>query len=318
MYGVYRMFRKKSLQLLLLFAALATTNCFSPGQKYVYGQPFHKPIPLEEGEPQFESGRPNWFIDGLGHYFFSLPSKLLLWNRKMNNHRISEETKNYLKKYIKENNLTDVKVRFNQYAPGAEWKRLRKNKNVHWAARYTIGVLSWLMYTILPDRLFAGFLGGDHYNPYTNTINIYSDLPAVAIHEGGHAKDAAMRKNKTSYALVRAIPLVPLYQEARASEDAHKYIKKEKDKKTEMDAHKQLSPAYGTYVGGEFSAYADPSTSMAIYLAGVIPGHIYGRYRAWKLKKKYEREEREKLRQNENSTESADIKSPADKTDTAG
>ena len=298
MYGVYRMHRK-SFMLLLFIVAITTTNCFSPGQKYVYGKPFHKPVPLEEGEPQFETGRPNRFIDGLGHYFFSLPSKLLLWNRKMNNHNISEKTKNYLKKYIIENNLTDVKVRFNQYAPGAEWKRLRKNKNVHWLVRYTVGVFSWVMYTILPDRLFAGFLGGDHYNPYTNTINIFSDLPAVAIHEGAHAKDSNMRKNRTVYALVYGLPLVPLYHEARASEDAHKYIKKENDKKTEIDAHKQLSPAYGTYVGGEFSSWADPGTSMTIYLAGVIPGHIYGRYRARKLKKKYEQEEKENAQQKE-------------------
>ena len=248
--------------LLLLSVSFSVINCFSTSQKYVYGKPYHKPVPLEEGEPQFETGRPNWFIDGLGHYFFSLPSKLILWNWKMNNHKISEETKNYLKKYIKENNLTDVKIRFNQYAPASEWRRLRKNKNVHWAIRYTVGVFSWIVYTILPDRLFGGFIGGDHYNPYTNTINIFSDLPSVAIHEGGHAKDSSMRKNRTSYALVYALPIVPLYHEARASEDAHKYIQKEKDKKTEMDAYKQLSPAYGTYIGGTFGSIIPLASSI--------------------------------------------------------
>lgn len=40
-----------------------------------------------------------------------------------------------------------------------------------WGWRYSIGMLSWLQYTLLPGRLF----GGDHYNPYSNTISLYSD-----------------------------------------------------------------------------------------------------------------------------------------------
>src|SRR6056297_292372 len=43
--------------------------------------------------------------------------------------------------------------------------------------RYTAGVYNGLKYTLLPGRL----LGGDWYNPFTNTTHIYSDLAPVAI-----------------------------------------------------------------------------------------------------------------------------------------
>ena len=54
-----------------------------------------------------------------------------------------------------------------------------------------------MFYTAFPERIFAAFPfigGGDHYNPYTNTINIYSDHRAIVLHEGGHAKDFARRR----------------------------------------------------------------------------------------------------------------------------
>ena len=49
------------------------------------------------------------------------------------------------------NNLTEVKVRLNQYAPIAEFKRLVKNKSVGAGWRYTIGIIVNLFYTILPE-----------------------------------------------------------------------------------------------------------------------------------------------------------------------
>ena len=272
--------------LLLLFFFLG--NCYTLNKKYIYAKPYSKTPPMfTEEHPQFESGKPNKFVDGLGHYVFSLPSKLILWNWKMNNHKISETTKEYLKRYIKENNLTNVKVRFNQYAPRDEWRRLRANKDVHWLAKYTLGVWSWLMYTIFPQRVFAGLIGGDHYNPYTNTIHIFSDIPAVALHEGGHAKDAALRKNKTGYALAYMVPFVALYHEARASEDAYLYVQHHKDREKQQEAYKMLSPAYGTYMGGGLL----PNIYGALM---VIPGHIYGRSKARKLKKQFAEEDLEK------------------------
>ncbi len=252
------------------------TACHSMEKKYNYGNPYLPAPAFDEEDPQFEEGEPVWLLDKAGHYIFSLPSKLVLWSWKMENHDLSEETKTYLKNYIRENNLRDVKVRFNQYAPVSEWKRLGKNENINPFARYTIGVISLISYTLLPERLLAGLVGGDHYNPFTNTINVYSDSAPVLIHEGGHAKDFAQREHRTSYAVIRAVPIVgPLYQEARASDDALNYFAEKNDKQKLEESYDILTPAYATYVGGSIGdIFVRPITSLT-----VIPGHFYGRYK---------------------------------------
>jgi len=257
-------------------------GCYSIEKKYNYGNPYLPSPAFEDGEKQFEEGEPVWIVDKLGHYFFSLPSKLVLLNWNMESHDISDETKEYMKKYMIENNLRDVKVRFNQYSPLSEWRRLAKNENINPIARYTVGVVSLLVYTFLPERLLAGILGGDHYNSFTNTINIYSNSIPVAIHEAGHAKDFLQRKNRTTYAVIYAVPLVgPLYHEARASDDAFNYFAEKEDKKQLEDAYDLLTPAYSTYVGGSIGDLVlKPITSLT-----VIPGHIYGRYKKRSIEK---------------------------------
>ncbi len=149
---------------------------------------------LRPGDTQVDRGRPVKFVDFIGHYIFSLPSKLILWNWKVENHKISPETERILNIYLADNQLSNVKVRLNQYAPGGEWRRLFKNRTVGAGWRYTIGFISVLFYTIFPGRVF----GGDAYNPYTNTIYLYSDLPEIALHEGAHAKDFAIRKHRAA------------------------------------------------------------------------------------------------------------------------
>ena len=245
-------------------------------KKYNYGNPILPAPAFEEGDPQFEEGEPVWIIDKLGHYFFSLPSKLVLWNWNMESHEISEETKVYMKKYMIENNLRDVKVRFNQYSPLSEWRRLTKNENINPIARYTVGTISLLGYTFLPERLIAGVYGGDHYNSFTNTINIYSNSIPVVIHEAGHSKDFLQRENRTLYAMIYAIPVVgTLYHEARASDDAFNYFAEKEDRKQLEDAYDLLTPAYSTYVGGSIGNFVvKPIVSLT-----VIPGHLYGRYK---------------------------------------
>ncbi|MDF3819889.1 hypothetical protein P3G55_08270 [Leptospira sp. 96542] len=258
----------------LFIFCLLCINCYSIQKSYNYGNPYHPSPAFPEGEEQFEEGAPVWIVDTLGHYVFSLPSKLVLWNWRADNHQISEETKNYLKDYIRENNLRDVKVRFNQYSPLSEWKRLSKNQNINPVIRYVFGSISLLAYTFLPGRLFAGTIGGDHYNSFTNTINLYSDLPPVAIHEGGHAKDFAQREYRTLYAIAYAIPFAgSLYHEARATDDAINYFAEKEDRHQLDSSFKVLVPAYATYVGGAVGdVVANPVTAVT-----VVPGHIYGR-----------------------------------------
>jgi hypothetical protein len=249
---------------------------------YVPGRGIESPdtLPLQPDEEQIERGRPVPFVDGLGHYFFSLPTKLLLWNWHVDDHDISPSTEARLAKYLADNDLHEVKVRLNEYAPGAEWRRLVHNRAVNGFWRYTIGALTVSLYTILPGRLFAGLLGGDDYNPYTNTINLYSDHPAVALHEAAHAKDFAQREYKGTYGALRLLPVVPLYQEGVATGDTVGYDRDLELTEAEKADYKVLYPAYGTYVGGEALRWVPTPWQYAVTLAAVIPGHIVGRIKA--------------------------------------
>lgn len=204
-------------------------------------------LALRDQEPRLERGRPNRFVDGLGHYLFSLPAKLLLLSWHVENHDVSAETEAALLEYLDGNGLCRVKLRINEYAPGGEWSRLFRNRDVNGFWRYTFGLLSVAGYTVFPQRVF----GGDNYNPFTNTIHIYSDEPAIAMHEGGHAKDLTERRYKGLYSAVRLIPLVPLYQEAVATSDAVSYLRDEGEAERERKAYPLLWGAWGTYLGGE-------------------------------------------------------------------
>ncbi len=225
-------------------------------------------------------------MDKVGHYFISLPSKLLLWNWDVANHSISSKTETSLQNYLETNNLKNVKIRLNQYAPGGEWLRLIRNKEVGAGWRYTLGALACAQYTIFPGRFFAGLLSGDEYNPYTNTISLYSDIPVIAYHEGGHAKDLSETKWKGTYSAIRLLPLAPLYQEYVASRDAISYTYYKDNPEEEQAAYKILYPAMGTYVAGEainIIGWFSPLTIAQEYLiqaGAVIGGHIAGRTQA--------------------------------------
>ncbi len=267
---------------LLVLVLLLLSSCAAVPYQYTHNIEEPDTVNLRPGEPQIERGRPVAFVDGIGHYVFSLPSKLILWNWSVDNHDISPETEEALSNYLAANDLPNVKVRLNQYAPGGEWRRLVKNRSVSGFWRYTVGAITTTFYTILPGRLF----GGDNYNPFTNTINIYSDHTAIVVHEGGHAKDFAQREYKGVYAAARMIPLFPLYQEAIATGDTIGYDRAEEQPAEEKKAYKVLYPAYGTYILGEGLGIASWFTpisypvQLGIQLAVAIPGHIVGRIKA--------------------------------------
>ena len=239
-------------------------------------------LALKEGEPQVERGEPYAVIDFVGKYQpFALLSKLILWSWSIENHDIGAETEEALKHYLEANHLDRVKVRINQYSPGNEWGRLFDNTAVGAGWRYTLGAFTVLIDTVFPGRIF----GGDSYNPYTNTISLYSDHPAVALHEAGHANYFAPLESKGSYAALYALPFVSLYFEAKATGDALGYLECRHEIEAEKSAYKVLYPAYGTYIGGEFVRVLSIWTGVSELwaLPVVIAGHAVGRIKAARL-----------------------------------
>ncbi|MCE9500150.1 MAG: hypothetical protein K8R21_06590 [Leptospira sp.] len=268
-----------------IFLLLYCFGCYSTEKKYVPARPYdvftESEMFLGE-EPQFESGEPYFLLDFLASWTLGILGKLVILDTNMSNHQINGETKKYLIEYMKFNNLKDVKVRFNQYAPISDFRRLNTSKRVHWWLRYTIGVLNCIFRMILPDRALSIIIG-DHYDPATNTIYLYSNLPAVVLHEGGHAKDFAQRTYPTAYSMTgtflsnlpvvgKVAGLIPsLYFESRASDDVIRYLRYKCEKARELQGYKQLYPAYSTYLFGPI-----------LGLPGAIPGHIWGGRKAKK------------------------------------
>lgn len=233
-------------------------------------------------EVQMERGRPQKAIDTFG-WVWGIPSKILLWDRRVENHRIDAHTETQLATYLTENELSTVKVRLNQYHPRDDWHRLVANKSVGAGWRYTVGIISVAAEAVFPGRLF----GGDHYNPFTNTIHLYSNAPAIALHEAGHAKDFARRKWKGTYAVVGILPIVPLIQEGIATSDALGYLEATQNVSAQQEAYEILYPAYGTYVGGEIRTLGPFGV-----IIGAIGGHVVGQWKSWQLEEQREEEER--------------------------
>lgn len=233
--------------------------------------------------PQITRGQPIPPVDFIGN-IFALPIKLILWNWKVDNHAVSAETEQYLVDYIDTPASRTEATHFslNEYAPGRALSRLVRNRKVKWPYRLLLGLpVTLLIDVLLPGRLFGGLIGGDNYNPFTDTVSIYSDLPSVALHEAGHAHDSNGRRWKGTYALIRLIPFVDLYQEYKATDEAFDYLIATGEHEQEINAYKVLYPAYGTYVGGYFFI---PGGS----LLGAVLGHIIGRTKAHERRVFYE------------------------------
>ena len=270
-------FRRLVFLFVPVVVILGATGCatvpYKAGPAYVSDKEFHMPA----GESQIERGKPHKVVDAVDWIWpESLLGKLILWNWKVDRHHISPETEAAIVAYLEMNEMPDVKVRLNQYDPMGEWRRLSKNTSVGVLWRYSFGLLATGAYTLLPGRI----LGGDNYNPYTNTINLYSDIPAIALHEGGHAKDSANKKYRGTYAAVYAIPGVPLWHEAQATGDAIGYLKEQENTAGEKEAYNILYPAYGTYVGGTPARFVTYPWNYVFQLGAVIPGHVIGRIRS--------------------------------------
>ena len=192
---------KTMYAVLWAFALVLVGGCATAPYRYGGDYRTNCDAPLKEGESQVERGRPAPVIDTVG-WVVGVPAKIIMLDRHIDNHDVSFETEARLQEYLASNDLDKVKVRLNQYDPCGEWNRLVENKSVAWPLRYTVGTLSVVGYTLLPGRV----LGGDQYNPFTNTVSIYSDAPAVAVYEGAAAKDYAQREYKGLYAVASVVP----------------------------------------------------------------------------------------------------------------
>lgn len=241
---------------------------------------YHKPyVGVNPVNSQFERGRPFLPLDLFGH-FISLPYDLLFWTNKYGNHNISPQTEAAITEFIQHYELTDVKVRINQWAPHKEIARLITNKHIAWPYKFLF-FPSTLIVSIIA-RPFSGLIISDYFDPGSNTINIFSDEIPIALHEAGHAKDFAYQKFKGTYSLVRILPGVNLFQENIATDEALYYLEETKNYDELLRGYKILYPAYSTYIVSYISA------NPVALVGAIVGGHVMGRMKAsdkeWQLR----------------------------------
>ena len=229
--------------------------------------------------PQFERGMPCPPLDFIGDLLSKLP-QLLFWDWKFGNHRISVKTEKAIADFLAYYELKDVKVRLNQWAPHKELGRLIMNRNIAWP--YKILLFPSTLIVSLIGRPLSGLLVSDYYDPGSNTVNIFSDDPAIGLHESGHAWDFARQEYKGTYAMARSVPGVNLFQEGAATSEAMFYLEQTGQYEELLRSYKVLYPAYATYI---FSYLA---SSPPAYIGAILLGHWVGRSamhdKEWQLK----------------------------------
>ena len=260
------MHRFTASTLIFLLALQCPSTSFSSE-----GQETQKDVVIERGWKIFP-------IDLIAA-ILSLPDRLLLWNWKFKNRNVSDATLNELRNYMETYELYDVKVRVNKAAFIDEYRRLCTNKKMHWFVRFFPG---FFVTTI--SLIFERLTAGDYYNPFNDTLHLFSDLTPVALHEAGHARDFDRHDSRGFYALMRAVPGMDLIQEDEATTSAINYLKIKRNQHQEIESYKILYPAFSTYIGGYFN-YILPINLGS--LGAVLFGHWIGRKKAKETKDRY-------------------------------
>ena len=230
----------------LLALCIFSSGCVSSN---AFEQTAYRPTGSFENQVEFQRGRPNKFVDGVGSVL-GIPNKLVLLDGRADNHQVSPETEMALNNYLIENQMQDVLVRSNQYDPIGEWRRMKANDDIRPIWRATVGNYNLLKYTLLPGRL----TGGDWYNPYTNTINLYSDIPSLAVSKGAYAYDLRTRLNPGAYAAAKEIPFVGLAHGNTATHNALAYYENNAPDQLQ-EARDILEPNNGAAVGGQLLSF---------------------------------------------------------------
>ncbi len=214
-------------------------------------------------------GRPNQVLDSAG-WLFGVPRKLLLWDRRVDNHDVSDQTTESVATFAEMHQLDGLCARINEYDPIDEFSRLRTNTTVAPGWRYPMGTMSVIGYTLIPGRI----IGRDQYNPYTNSVYVYSDVPALAVEATAYAKDVRSRTLPGTYAAVNHLPFVSIWHESVNVRDAVAFVEQHGKAEERVDGLRVLHANYGSTI-----AVATGAGPIA-QIGGAVAGQMTGRFQA--------------------------------------
>jgi hypothetical protein len=218
-------------------------------------------------QTNFSYGKPNAVVDAAGRVI-GIPSKILMLDWRIKNHNVGEDTQWKLAQYMAANGLASTHVRINEYAALDEWRRLADNDRISPLWRYSVGATRTLAYT-LTGRLF----GRDSYNPYTDTIFIYSDIPALAMKQAALAHNVYKRSWPGTYAASQEFPIVAMHQSKRATNEVLNYMKNHGSFEEIGDACGVLYADYGRdWAYSTFPFF--PPISCLVLVEGHCVGHL--------------------------------------------
>ena len=217
------------------------------------------------GDIRVVRGKPNRVVDGVGKVF-GIPNQIALGDRRVDNHSVSRETEQQVLHYLHDQQLDSVLVRVNQYNPVGEWKRMVANKSIRPGWKLTAGNYNLLKYTLLPGRI----TGGDWYNPYSQTLNLYSDVAPLAVSSAAYAQDISSRVNPGAYAALKEIPGLGLRHDTTAKNLTIDWYTNQHPDQLES-AENILTSNYGASWGGQIGAFL-PYGGVVGRVAGGLAG----------------------------------------------
>jgi hypothetical protein len=239
-------------------------------------KPYDQAYKPYTGEPEIHEGAIALPFDFLGNVVGSI-GKLVYWNHRFKLHNVSDETLQIVESDLSRHpELGNLRVNVNRWAPWESFARLASNDGVDARWRWSFGFIRTLLFeVILPNRIF----GYDSYDPYTHTIHLYSDDPALALLQVHKAKHYAERRFRGTKAASRLFLLPDWAIETAATEDLLDELKAGDDRGLEHDAYRSLHPAVGNYPGQHLLGIGN--------VAGALMGHSSGRYEVQRSRERH-------------------------------
>jgi len=192
------------------------------------------------------------------------------WKRKFSRMgkkptQFAESSVDLAARYISENDLADMRIEWKSRDPKTEWERIQDNPHLGPIRRKMLGRLSWGLANLRWQ--FPG--GGNHYDPFSDTLYLKNDEPIQVLTALARAKAARGSRFPVAGGLVSRAPLLAVGHRVRIASEVQSFARKHNDWDLERDSYRELYPSLLS--GSEVAAVAFvPGIAMPIIRLGSL------------------------------------------------